>query len=325
MHDILFGSAVIAAFIGGAVALFAPCCISVMLPAYFATTFRRRRALVAMTFVFALGVATVILPIAFGASVVTRFIIGRHNVVFLVGAGLMVGLGLAMLTGWKLPLPMPGMAARSERGAGSVYALGVFSGTASACCAPVLAGVVALSGAAGSFLAAMVVGVAYVFGMVLPLFLIAAAWDRYDWGERALLRGRTFHFRLLGRPRSVHSTNLIGGLLLIVMGVLTAVFAFTGPDMPRRGWQVELTSRLQHWGKVAVSGVDALPGWVSAIVVFAVLGLLVRIGVRQYLDGAAEPPTADEEPVTENVENSKPDPSLEAAGTDITAHQGGPL
>ncbi|MGI8777586.1 MAG: cytochrome c biogenesis CcdA family protein [Acidimicrobiales bacterium] len=353
MEDILFGSAVIAAFVGGAVALFAPCCISVMLPAYFATTFRRRRALVAMTFVFALGVATVILPIALGASVVTRFIIGRHTIVFFVGAVLMVGLGLAMLTGWKLPLPMPGMGARSDRGAGSVYALGVFSGTASACCAPVLAGVVALSGAAGSFLAATVVGVAYVFGMVVPLFLIAAAWDRYDWGERALLRGRTFNFRLLGRTRSVHSTNLAGGLLLMIMGVLTAVLAFNGPNMARKGWQVELTSRLQHWGKVLVSRVDAFPGWVSAIAVFAVLGLLVRIAVRQYLDGAADPATAhqpalvpegatrpvpscsawetwppaagdhDDEPVADSVETPKPGSLLQATGSDTTAHQGG--
>ena len=86
-----------------------------MLPAYFATSFRRRRALVSMTFVFALGVATVILPIAFGASAVTRFILGHHLWVFLVGAVLMVGLGLATIAGWKLPLPAPSMAVRREK------------------------------------------------------------------------------------------------------------------------------------------------------------------------------------------------------------------
>src|SRR5229473_996113 len=127
MRDVLFGGTVIAAFVGGVVALFAPCCISVMLPAYFATGFRRRRALLAMTFVFALGVATVILPIAFGASAVTRFIIGRHFVVFLIGALMMIGLGVATLAGWRLPLPMPGMSARRDRSAGSVYLLGAFS------------------------------------------------------------------------------------------------------------------------------------------------------------------------------------------------------
>lgn len=36
---LFFGGSVIAAVLAGAVALFAPCCISVMLPAYFATAF----------------------------------------------------------------------------------------------------------------------------------------------------------------------------------------------------------------------------------------------------------------------------------------------
>src|SRR5229473_1359246 len=155
MFNVLVGGAIIAAFVAGVVALFAPCCISVMLPAYLATTFRQRRALVAMTFIFGLGVATIIMPIALGASVISRFIMGDHLLVFLVGAGLMLALGVAMI----------------------------------ACCAPVLAGVVGLSGATGSYVAATVVGIAYVFGMVAPLFVIAVLWDHYDWSNSSLLRG----------------------------------------------------------------------------------------------------------------------------------------
>ncbi|MGH2394403.1 MAG: cytochrome c biogenesis CcdA family protein, partial [Candidatus Limnocylindria bacterium] len=83
MSEVLTGTSIIAAVLGGAVALFAPCCISVMLPAYFATSFQRRRALVAMTFVFGAGVAAVILPIAFGASAVSRLIVDHHTPVFL--------------------------------------------------------------------------------------------------------------------------------------------------------------------------------------------------------------------------------------------------
>lgn len=287
MRNILLGSTVIAAFIGGVVALFAPCCISVMLPAYFATSFRRRRALVAMTFVFGLGVATIILPIAFGASALTRLIIGRHTVVFLVGAVLMIGLGATMIAGWKLPLPMPGMQARRHRGVGSVYALGVFSGTASACCAPVLAGVVALSGAAGSFAAATLVGIAYVFGMVLPLFLIALLWDRYDWGSSRILTGRTFTLRAFGRSHQIHSTSLVGGVLLMAMGVLTAILAFTGTAMPREGWQVTVSARLQHYGKVVLDRVDGVPGWVTALAVLATLAALAWRAGEQHLDAVS--------------------------------------
>lgn len=309
MRDILLGSSIIAAFIGGVVALFAPCCISVMLPAYFATSFRRRRALVAMTFVFGLGVATIILPIAFGASALTSFIIGRHTVVFLVGAGLMVGLGLAMIAGWKLPLPMPGMQARRDRGVGSVYALGAFSGTASACCAPVLAGVVALSGAAGSFAAATVVGVAYVFGMVVPLFVIALLWDRYDWGNSRILKGRTFTLRAFGRARAVHSTALVGGLLLIVMGALTAVLGFTGTAMPRGGWQASASARLQHYGKVVLDWLDAIPGWLTALAVLAALAALAWRAVNQHLDA-----TVDDDVIAGEADGASAVDELEPSG-----------
>lgn len=288
MHDILFGTTIVASFIGGVVALFAPCCISVMLPAYFATSFQRTRALLAMTFVFALGVATVILPIAFGASWISRLIIGQHFIVFLTGGAFMLLLGAAILTGWKLPLPMPGMHARRDRGPGAVFALGAFSGTASACCAPVLAGVVALSGAAGSFLVALAVGVAYVFGMVVPLLIIALLWDRYEWSHSRVLRGRTLTLRGFGRTRQVHSTAVLSGLLLMAMGILVVVLAFTGTEMTRGGWQADLSARLQHYGRVVLSLVDAVPGWVTALVVFAGLGLLVWKAINQVAAASAE-------------------------------------
>lgn len=73
--SLLFGGSVIVAMIAGTVALFAPCCISVMLPSYFASAFQNRRKLVAMTFLFAAGIATIVLPIALGAAVVQRLLL----------------------------------------------------------------------------------------------------------------------------------------------------------------------------------------------------------------------------------------------------------
>jgi cytochrome c biogenesis protein CcdA len=68
MHQVLFGTALLVSFLGGVVALLAPCCVSVMLPAYFATGFGRRSGIAAATGVFAAGVATLIVPIGLGAS-----------------------------------------------------------------------------------------------------------------------------------------------------------------------------------------------------------------------------------------------------------------
>ena len=49
MHQVLFGSALLISFLGGVAALPAPCCVSVMLPAFFATGFGRRCGIEAVT------------------------------------------------------------------------------------------------------------------------------------------------------------------------------------------------------------------------------------------------------------------------------------
>lgn len=147
--SVFLGGSVIAAVIAGAIALAAPCCVSVMLPAYFASAFQNRRLLVAMTFLFGAGVATVILPIALGAAVLQRVLVSDHTLIYTTVGVLLLGLAAFTLAGGRLHLPMPGR--RSGRsGPLGVYTLGVFSGMASSCCASVLAGVLALSGLASS-------------------------------------------------------------------------------------------------------------------------------------------------------------------------------
>ena len=281
MSSVLFSGAVLVSFLAGTVALFAPCCISVMLPAYFASSFATRRTLVAMTFVFAAGLGLVILPIALGAAALAAWITANHELVYLAGAALMVALGGYLIVGGKLSLPMPGMRAREGRGPLAVLSLGAFSGVASACCAPVLAGVATLAGASGSSSAALTLGAAYVFGMVFPLFVIALLWDRFDWGSSRLLTGRTFALPLPGRRLRVHSTALASGLILIAMGVVAAVIALRGPSMPSSGWQVALSAHLQHYAHVVETWANALPGWVSGLALTGFLAALIWVAARQ--------------------------------------------
>ena len=179
MSGALFGTIVLAAFLGGVAALLAPCCVSVMLPAYLATGLRHRGGVVPAVIVFATGVAAVILPIGLGASAISQILLAQHTVIFLVGGALTVLAGVATATGGMVGLPMPAAGGRARRdGLGSVFALGAFSGAASACCAPVLAGIAVLSAASGSYPVALSVSLSYVAGMVVPLGLAAWAWDR---------------------------------------------------------------------------------------------------------------------------------------------------
>lgn len=280
--SIFFGGSVIAAVVAGSIALFAPCCISAMLPAYFATSFQNRRRLVAMSFVFAGGIATVILPIALGATAIRRLIFGGHTVVYVLGGALMLGLGAFIFLGGKIHLPMPGRRAGTRRGPAAVYSLGLFSGVASSCCAPVLAGVVALSGVASSFVLALGLGTAYVFGMVAPLFVISLLWDRYNWRSSRLFRPRSVTWRIGSLQRTIGGTDLASALLLGVMGVASVWVGLAGNAMPGpSGWQATSIVALQHIGKSITSTLSWIPNWATATALLLIVALLARVAWKQ--------------------------------------------
>src|SRR5207245_3470979 len=116
MHQVLFGSALLISFLGGVVALLAPCCVSVMLPAFFATGFSRRTGIAAATGVFAAGVATLIVPIGLGASALAAALPAHHLVIFAVGGAALLAGGAAVLAGGEPMLPMAWLRLRSGVG-----------------------------------------------------------------------------------------------------------------------------------------------------------------------------------------------------------------
>ncbi len=304
--NLFFGGSVIAAVIAGAIALFAPCCVSVMLPAYFAASFHNRRIMVAMTALFAAGIATVIVPIALGASLVRRVILGGHVAVYLVGAVMLLGLSAFTLLGGRLRLPTPAGRATGQGPAG-VYLLGLFSGVATTCCAPVLAGVVALAGVADSFIRALLLGLAYVFGMVAPLIVIALLWDRFDWKSSRLFRPRTFTWRIGPLRRTISGTALASGLLLALMGgwALYAA-AHGGMKSSSSGWQGRMLLWLQRQGNRITNAANWLPGWLTALILAVIVVALTRIVLRQlgWLEHpSTTDPTIEQDPLDEHQDD----------------------
>ncbi len=313
--SIFFGGSVLAAVIAGMIALFAPCCISVMLPAYFASSFQNRRLLVAMTFLFAAGIATVILPIAMGASVLRGLLTTQHTAIYVTGGLLMLALAGYVLLGGQIHLPMPGRRAGGKTGVLSVYSLGIFSGVASSCCAPVLAGVIALSSAVSSFWLALVLGSAYVFGMVAPLFVIALLWDRYDWRASRLFRLRAFAWRLGPFTNTLTATNLASGILLALIGggMLWIGLAYSSMP-PLADWQIQLSASLQHVGQVMTNALAWIPNWMGVLIFLVLLGGLAWYALRQIgartddSEEAAEAPGVNEAAETEDTYTIEEEP-----------------
>ena len=65
--ELLATGSILAAFFAGTVALFAPCCIVFLAPSYLAAAVKNNRwRLLPLTFVFAAGLALVLVPITLG-------------------------------------------------------------------------------------------------------------------------------------------------------------------------------------------------------------------------------------------------------------------
>jgi cytochrome c biogenesis protein CcdA len=284
--DLLTTGSVLAAFFAGGVALFAPCCIVFLAPSYMAVAVKNRRwRLLPLTFVFAAGLALVLVPITLGMSLVASAIANYHAPLYYAGGVLMLALAALSLSGKMMSLPSFLRAPDTGRGdSASFFALGVFSGIASSCCAPVLAGVMALSALSGSAIGGITLGLAYTFGMVFPLFVMALLWDRYRLGEKKFLRAKPVRIRVAGKTLATNTVNLLVAAAFVVMGIFVIYLANTGQMTGGPGFQVVMGKGLERVFTRIETWTDPVPEPVLGLAVLA-LGAVFAVATLRDRDG----------------------------------------
>ena len=279
--DVLVGTSLIAAFVAGVAALFAPCCITVLLPSYLGNIFKEKYKIFFMTFVFFLGILTVFLPIGLGASYLAQLFSQYHNAIFTVGGIFLVVLGVTMLLGKKFTTPTSvrdGMKGHVS----SVYVLGIFSAIATTCCAPVLAGVLALSVASGTIVWGALYTLAYVVGMTLPLFIIAAFLDKANLTERFTNARKTVAMRIGGLSWRITVSELVSGLIFLLMGGYITYLAFSNKLFTHSSYQLEMNLWNAKFLGAINSWTTLIPEYVWALLFIAIVVSISYVFIRQY-------------------------------------------
>ncbi len=307
--ELLTTGSVVAAFLAGGVALFAPCCIVFLAPSYLAAAVKNARwRLLPLTFVFAVGLALVLLPLTLGTSVLAGAIAKYHEPLYYAGGALMIALAGLAVSGRMWSLPSFVRAPDTTRAdSASFFALGVFSGIASSCCAPVLVGVMTLSALAANPAGGLVLGVAYVFGMVFPLFVMALVWDKARLAERRFWRARLVRLRLGGHVLVTNTVNLVVAVGFLAMGVAIVALA-NSVDMSRgtavQAWAgarlADLFLRFQQWA-------SPVPEAIQAVLLFLVVGGLVAATLTgRRRAAAAGDETTDDSPQPTPASRTQP-------------------
>src|SRR3989338_7231988 len=220
MGEMLFQTSLVAAFVAGMVALFAPCCITFLLPAYLGSVFKEKEKVVLMTLVFGLGIFVVLLPAVLWVAFVSRLLFRYHDIIYILGGLVMLVVAVTTFLGLKMPMPDLGrfnVGGRTD--VFSIFTLGIVSGITSACCAPVLIGIMALTLLSPSFFGALLVGGMYVLGMVVPLLLIALFLsDKMP--KFTFLRKPVLDLKLFGKTYVVIMSNLVAAIVFLITGLL---------------------------------------------------------------------------------------------------------
>lgn len=226
MESLLFQTSLLAAFVAGMVALFAPCCITFLLPAYLGSVFKEKEKIILMTLVFGLGIFMVLLPAVLGVALISRTLFRYHDAFYLIGAAVMFVVSIISLLGLKLPMPhLPSSPQKTD--ALSIFTLGIFSGITSACCAPVLIGILALTFLSPNFFGALGIGAMYVLGMIVPLLLISI-FLAGKMPKVQILRRNLLTIKILKVEYHVITSNVISAAIFFFTGLLIVVLTLTG-------------------------------------------------------------------------------------------------
>ena len=281
----------LAALFGGVLSLLSPCS-ALLLPAFFAYAFQSRKALLIKTAVFYLGLAATLVPLGMGVSAVSRLVYGERSTLITVSGLVIILLGVLQILGRGFDLgPLSRLAGRVRgESAGATFALGAVYGFAGFCSGPILGAVLTVAATSGQVFRGAGLLAVYALGMAAPLFLIAALWDRFDLGRRPWLRGRELSIG----PLRVHTTNLVSGLMFILLGVVFIAYEGTSAlsGLYEENGAVDVAYAAEQWARSLASTVpDAL---VLALVLAAALLLAIRVYRRRRHKSRSAPDNLEE-------------------------------
>ena len=266
----------LAAFFGGVLSLLSPCS-ALLLPAFFAYAFQARKGLLAKTAIFYVGLATTLVPLGMGLSAVSRLFYGQRSTLILIAGAVIIALGVLQLLGGGFDLPGPFSRLRGKvRGesTGATFALGAVYGFAGFCSGPILGAVLTVAASSGQVLRGAGLLAIYALGMTVPLFFMAALWDRLDLGRRSWLRGRELR---LGRLR-IHTTNLISGAMFVLLGTIFIAYEGTSAlsGLYEENGAVDLAYAAELWANSLAGSI------LDALVLAATLAVALSLAVAAY-------------------------------------------
>ncbi len=209
-------------FLTGLLSFLSPCTLPI-LPAYFAVTFQAKRSsILLMSLAFFLGLATTLTLLGGAISALSGILFTNKDLLQRIGGIVIIIFGVLGI----FDLGFAGMQIEERPSTtllgsylyGATFALGW-----TACAGPLFGTFMTMLTASGNvaILQGAVLAFIYAVGLGLPLIIIATFFNRLGHGSRFWRMIKGYPIPFFG-GRQIHTTSLIGGLLMIGIGLMLA-------------------------------------------------------------------------------------------------------
>lgn len=278
------------AFLGGILTLLSPCA-AMLLPAFFAFAFTTSRLLLARTLVFYAGLLATLVPLGVFSGAIGGLLTAHRDVLIFSAAAAVIVLGTLQVAGVSWP-QVPGLRHNGVSRV-AVFALGASYGVAGACTGPILGSVLMVAAAGGTALYGAILLALYALGMVVPLLVLAAVWDRLGPAARGRLRPRRVR---IGRWSNAWTT-IAAGVLSITVGIILLSTDGTAGAGGILGADQQFS--LENGMRTATSGLSDPIFAVAAALLLAAVIVVYRISMNRRRAAPLEPSAGGTHPADE--------------------------
>lgn len=262
------------AFIAGILGILSPCILP-FLPAYFSYTFKEKKNITKMTLVFFVGFSIVFVTMGVVAGFLGKQVLSVLQTGWLVTiAGIfLIVLGVMSLFGkgfssfikfkHKFKNDVPG-----------IFLFGVFFALGwTACLGPILAGILGIGAILHNVWYSALLLFFYSLGNLLPLFILAILYDKFNLSQNKFIKGKQFTFSIGKKKYHMHSTNMISGALFLIIGAVLIIYKGTAiintwDIFGTRSYFYSVQNKLLEWGYANTLGIIILILFIIILVGF---------------------------------------------------------
>lgn len=261
------------AFIAGILGILSPCILP-FLPAYFSYTFKEKSSITKMTLVFFLGFSTVFVAMGIVAGFIgaqTLSVIQQGWLVAIAGA-FMIVLGIMTLFGKKVCHLIDHR--QFKKDIPGTFLFGMFFAVGwTACLGPILAGILSIGAILGNIWYSAVLLFFYSLGNLVPLFILSIIYDKSNISQSRFIQGKTFEISIAGKRYHFNSTNIISGLLFLIIGTVLLVYKGTSivnkfDIFGTKQYFYSIQRQFIVWKHADALGVAVFALFIAAIVLF---------------------------------------------------------